>query len=56
MIDCFNVDGFCAHCKTIFEAIWQFVVIFNFVHVRKQKKVYQRKRPREDSSNENKTK
>ena len=20
-IDCFNVDGFCAHCKTIFEAI-----------------------------------
>ena len=20
-IDCFNVDGFCAHCKTIFEAM-----------------------------------
>ena len=20
-IDCFNVDGFCAHCKTIFEAV-----------------------------------
>ena len=20
-IDCFNVDGFCTHCKTIFEAM-----------------------------------
>ena len=20
-IDCFNVDGFCAHCKTVFEAM-----------------------------------
>ena len=20
-IDCFNVDGLCAHCKTIFEAM-----------------------------------
>ena len=23
-IDCFKVDGFCAHCKTVFEAIGYF--------------------------------
>ena len=24
-IDCFNVDGFCAHCKTMFEAMGCYV-------------------------------
>ena len=45
-IDCFNVDGFCAHCKTIFEAMGCFT--FTFVHVRKQEQTCQRKRLRKD--------
>ena len=52
-IDCFNVDGFCAHCKTIFEYLKQWVVTFTFVHVRKQEQVFQRKILREDSRNGN---
>ena len=46
MIDCFNVDGFWAHCKTVFEAM---VVTFTFVHVRKQERACQRKRLKKDS-------
>ena len=44
-IDCFNVDGFCDHCKLFLK---QWVVTFTFVHVRKQEQACQRKRLRKD--------